>query len=589
MGKGTQPTLADAITEPALRAAAGERAFARGAAYFEDAAVTNLAVRGGTASARVAGGREYVVRLWAEGQGLGHSCTCPVGDAGEFCKHAVAAGLAWLAQQAGETLPRRIEEGESLVRQWLDEAPREKLVELLLEQTDNDPGLRSRLEAQAARANAKAGIDLKALKATVGKALAVSGFVSYQRMRGLLARAHAAADLIAGLLDDGHTAAATELSGYALKRGIAAYTRIDDSGGAFGDLLRSIAALHLKACRAAPPQPKAFGKQLFDLMLADDWGLVHFEDYAPLLDDAGLKTFRARAEREWARVPEFHEGDKNGGHRRPTEHFQITRIMETLARHAGDVDALVAIKSRDLAHPYRFLEIAEILVEAGRRDEALAWAERGQNAFPDRPDSRLVDFLAAEYHHLGRHEDATALAWQHFKQRPMLDAYQRLAATAGKARAWPAWRDKALRWIRKEYLAELERTRTRWSWQPGGHSLLVEVFLWEGDSDAALAEAQAGGCTESLWFKLAEAREHDHPGEAAQIYRNRLDTIVDRRNNDAYDEAAELVARIGGLMRRAKQEKEFAAWLDDIRKRHKAKRNFMQRLDAVTAVAAKSG
>jgi uncharacterized Zn finger protein len=35
------------------------------------------------------------VRLWAE-DGLVFSCDCPLGLDGEFCKHCVAAGLAWL-------------------------------------------------------------------------------------------------------------------------------------------------------------------------------------------------------------------------------------------------------------------------------------------------------------------------------------------------------------------------------------------------------------------------------------------------------------------------------------------------------------
>jgi uncharacterized Zn finger protein len=113
---------------------------------------------------------------------------------------------------------------------------------------------------------------------------------------------------------------------------------------------------------------------------------------------------------------------------------------------------------------------------------------------------------------------------------------------------------------------------------PHAPSLLVEIFLWEGDSDAALAEARAHGCTETLWFALAKAREQDHPAEAADIYRARLDGIVARKDNRAYDEATALVGKIRRLMRRAGQDQDFTAWLDTVRTRHKAKRNFMQRL-----------
>ena len=577
--------LNDLITEARLRTEAGDRAFARGAAYFESGAVTDLVVSDETINARVEGGDKYAVQLWNDEGALGHSCTCPVGDDGIFCKHGVAAGLAWLANQQDAPPARRGSDDLAGVREWLAAAPRETLEALLLEQALDDPALRSRLDAQAARAAAKKDIDIESLKETVGKALSVSGFVDYYGMRRFIERARPAVDLIAGLLADGHDEAARDLAQYALKRGIAAYQRTDDSGGGFGELLHEIAELHLKACRAAPPEPAAFGKQFFALQMLDDWGLLAFEDYAHFLGQEGLRVFRALAEKEWEKVPVrgAKAGQAESEPRTSTSYYRITSIMEALAREAKDTDALVAIKRRDLSLPYHYLEIAEILAAAGRCDEALAWAERGQKTFPDRPDSRLVEFLTDGYARRGRHEEALALAWEQFTHRPALDAYRHLHKVATRAGAWDTWRAKALAWLREEFLKSPQRDRRHWSWMPHGHSLLVEIFLWEKDSDAALAEAKAGGSTESLWFALAKARETDHPADAADIYRARLDGIVEQKHNRAYDEAAALVGKIRDLMRRTQQEQEFAVWLDAVRAKHKAKRNFMQRLDKAVA------
>jgi uncharacterized Zn finger protein len=582
---GAPPTGLALLTAARLRDEAGERAYARGAAYFESGAVTDLVVSDDTINARVMGGDEYAVQLWNENGALGYSCTCPVGEDGEFCKHGVAAGLAWLAGRGATRRAKGRKDDLAAIRAWLASAPRERLAELLLEQALNDPALRSRLDAQAARAGAKRDIDIKALKETVGKALAVSGFVDYYGMRRLIQRAWPAVELIAGLLADGHADTARELAQYALKRGIAAYERTDDSGGGFGDLLRQIAELHLKACRAAPPEPAAFGKQFFELQMRDDWGLVAFGDYAPLLGEAGLRVFRALAEKEWKKVPA--RGPKDADARLSTSYYRITSIMEALAREANDTDALVAIKSRDLTLPYHFLEIANVLAAAGRQDEALDWAERGHRAFLDRPDSRLVEFLADEYGQRGRHEEAIALSWEQFQRQPALVSYQCLKTSTERAGVWGEWRAKALAWLREDFLKAGKNKRSRWSWMASDHSLLVEIFLWEGDSDAALAEAKSSGCTESLWFELAEAREKDHPADATEIYRNRLDGIVEQKNNRAYDEAAALVAKVRDLMRRTRQEKEFAAWLETVRTKHKAKRNFMQRLEKIAAAAGK--
>lgn len=261
--------LNDLITEARLRTEAGERAFARGAAYFESGAVTDLVVSDETINARVVGGDEYAVQLWNDDGALGYSCTCPVGDDGVFCKHGVAAGLAWLAGQQSSVPGRRHKDDLAGVREWLAAAPRARLEELLLEQALDDPALRSRLDSQAARIAAKKDTDIKSLIETVGKALSVGGFVDYYGMSRFLEHARPAADLLAGLLEDGHAEAARELSPYALKRGIVVYQRTDDSGGGFadgiearaagqgrpdcgfGELLHEIAGLHLKACRAA--------------------------------------------------------------------------------------------------------------------------------------------------------------------------------------------------------------------------------------------------------------------------------------------------------------------------------------------------
>ncbi len=97
--------LAAVLTCRALCRVAGEQAFDRGGADFTGGPVHALDEHEGTLAATVRGTRDYRVKLRAERGDLAYACTCPVGAAGVFCKHGVAAGLAWLAQQeaAGRT------------------------------------------------------------------------------------------------------------------------------------------------------------------------------------------------------------------------------------------------------------------------------------------------------------------------------------------------------------------------------------------------------------------------------------------------------------------------------------------------------
>jgi hypothetical protein len=102
--------------------------------------------------------------------------------------------------------------------------------------------------------------------------------------------------------------------------------------------------------------------------------------------------------------------------------------MEALARATGDVDELVAIKSRDLSVAYHFLEIAQVCLDVGRDDEALDWAERGVRAFPIATDARLREFLADLYHRRSRHDDAMVTVRDAGKSRE------------GLRRSGPRWR-----------------------------------------------------------------------------------------------------------------------------------------------------
>ncbi len=561
------------ITETTLARLAGERSYARGVAYFESGAVAELDEARERIRARVVGGEEYDVVIRAERGALAHSCTCPVGESGEFCKHAVAAGLAWLASREGGDDESTPDSGDA-VRRHLESMDKRALVSLILSLAEDDAELRGRLESRALGGAAKA--DIAAIKALIRKALAVHGFVDYRGMRRLVARAHSVLELLGDLVRRGNAGTAAEAAEYALRLGLSSYENTDDSGGGFGEALRQLAAVHLDARKRAPGDSAALAKTLFELFLRDHWGFFRFEDYAPLLGAPGLARFRKLAETAWAKVPARTPDDRRSGF--DIGHFKISSLMEAIARWDGDIERLIEIKGRDLTTAHAFLGIAEILDQAGRADEALAWAGRGHEAFRDEQHEPLLDYLVSAYARCGRDADALALAWDRFRRWPGLGAYQRLKKCAGRGKDWPAWRAKALAQIREVSVRESRADRGS-IWRLTGNSLLVEIFLWEGDADAALIEAMAGGCTEHLWLQLAQALEAGRPEEAASIYQARIEPIVARTGNRAYDEAAALIARVKSLMRRTGRERDYAAWLDVLRSRHKAKRNFIARIE----------
>ena len=573
------------LTREELRRLAGPRSYERGESYFEGGRVRSLAEEKGTVTATVRGTRKYRVRLTLAGGGLTHACSCPIGADGALCKHGVAVGLEWLAHrgQSGTTARRRKSGSVTMndVRAYLSGQDPGVLVNLLIEHAADDDRLRERLLMMTAK-RAASGPDLTTFRRAIDQAIDTGEFIDYRSAFDYSQRIDDVINSMAELLDEGHAAEVVDLTEHALSAVEDAMGSVDDSDGHMGGILERVQELHHRACRKAKVDPTALAERLFAWELRTDWDTFFgaAATYADVLGEPGVARYRQLAEAEWARVPGLAGSGKDSD--RYGRRFRITHIMETLARESGDVDAVAAVKARDLSHAYNYLQIAELYKEAGRDDAALDWAERGAKAFPERTDSRLREFLANEYHRRKRRDEAMALIWADFADAPHLPEYKQLKAHAARIDQWPVWRDKALGFVREGIAARKRKAPQRaspWFLQPD-HSDLVEIFLWERKVETAWNEALAGGCSAALWMKLATKREAKHPEDAIPIYQRQVERSLARKNNDAYAEAVALLRRIHGLTARTGSHGAFASYLASIRTAHKPKRNFIKLLDS---------
>lgn len=579
-------SLATLLDRRSLRRMAGGRSFERGEEYFDDGHVRALVEHAGTATATVLGSREYRVKLWEKSGEIEYSCTCPVGAEGAFCKHCVAVGLALLAEQHGGGKASKKSKRASVtmddVRAYLAAQDKTALVDLLMKQAMDDDRLRERLLMTAARKGPK-GFDIETFRAAIDNAVEAGGDVDYRGMYEYAGGIDEVIDSVEELLKEGHADAVIELTEHALGAVEDAMESVDDSDGHMGGLLERLQEIHLAACNKARPDPEELANRLFERELHADYDVFYgaAETYAKVLGEKGLAVYRRLAEAEWARVPSLAPGrnDSEGYGRR----FRITHIMETLAGQSGDVEALVAVKRRDLSHAHAYLQIAEIYKQERKHDEALEWAERGLKAFPERTDARLREFLADEYHRRKRHNEAMALIWAEFAEAPHVDQYKKLKAHADRTSEWPAWREKALAFVRETIAGAKKKARKdQWAWAArADHSELVKIFLWEKDPEAAWREAKEGGCAGNLWLDLAAQREKAHPEDVLPVYRDRIEPVLAQKNNDAYKEAIGLIRKVKDLLTRLGRPGEIASYLESLRAAHKPKRNFMKLLDAM--------
>lgn len=470
------------------------------------------------------------------------------------------------------------------VRAHLEAQPAAELIALIIDHAKRDETLRERLLLEVA---ARAPVDRRerGYRQALERAIGHGPFIDYREAPTYFAGIETVLDSIERVTREA-PAMVMALMEYAIELIPAAMDGVDDSDGGWGELLPRVQELHHAACARARPDPLVLAERLFAWEMRTDWELFPHarERYETLLGARGCAHYAALADVEWQKVPVRLPGGRE--RTADSRRFRITSIMESLARRSGRVDDLVAVYARDLSSAYQYERIAQALIDAERPADAIRWGEAGLTALPKRDGTSLRTLLAEQYRRAKRVDDALELLWVNFAEMPSLRHYQALATMARRARTWPTWRERAIAVVRGTIAASRSTGRGS-AWDIGADgSLLVEILLWEQDADGAWAAASAQGCHERLWLALASHRERAHPADALQVYQRVLDRLLQRADTHVYPEAVRTVRTIARLMERTASRHAVADFIAAVRRRHKAKRNFIALLDAANLVGA---
>ena len=560
----------------ALRDMAGEKVFARGVDYHEAGQVEIVTLDASRVLASVIGSELYRCELVGAGRKFSGVCSCRAFSDWDFCKHLVATALAAnsLGQGALEQASGRL----AKIREHLRSRGVEGLVEMVVRLAERDPSLLKELELSAAVATA----DDKTLYAQFKKAITdvtrTRDYVEYGEARRWAQGIESVLDRIAGLVESGRAALVLRLLDYFFARMDEALGSIDDSDGEGGGVYAKACEIHGAACREAKPDPVELARDLFAREVDSGWDFFHgaSETYEDVLGDVGLAEYRRLASEASQKIKPRRAGRQQVEDDQLSNRYAVAAILERFAERDGDIDGIIAIRAKDLSTAYDYLGIAQLCLDHGREPEALKWAEEGLWQFEDNPDQRLVLFASDLYQRIGREQDADKLLWRTFERHPSLALYERLKTAAGTdRRSTDAVRDRALAWLRAEVEKPTGRSGMRWS---SPTELLVQMAMTEGLLTDAWSVVNSHRCSERLLEQLAEASEQSHPAESLKVYSDRVERMVRTGGQSNYENACRIVGRIRRLREGLGETKQHAAYLDDLRNRHKAKRNFMKLL-----------
>lgn len=568
------------ISKSTLKNLAGTTTFEHGQAYFSSNAVQRLRNTGKKITATVQGTRTYQTELSVENNQLAYDCTCPHAADGYFCKHGVALGLAWLAKKGDGSLGKEPHDPWRDIEAYLNTQNPETLIELLLDVAQRDDRLYQSLWLKAERANNPSNV-VSAFRQAIDNAT-VTDNLSDDYWEDASYCADDITPVLASLeelLQPDTAAVLIELAEYAMQRIAKLFNEIEmnDSEGECNDIIDRLDALHLNACLMARPEPAKLAERLFRFKTALPCTPFSFdvETYQQALGAQGLHRYRQLAEAQWRKPVDV---DTKG--RYNASRATIRRIMEQLAKASGDIDELVAIKASDLSSAYDYLDIAQTWVDVEQPDKALDWAERGLRAFPKQTDNRLRDFLVAAYLTRQRNDEALELTWIQFEEAPTLHHYKKLHNVASPLECWPTQRERALTAVGKFIVNQFAKAiQLKPKPAQPDYSLFVEIALWEKDLDDAWQSACAGFCREDLQRQLAGELEASRPNDAVSLYRRLIAPTVEQTNNAAYDEAIQLIKKMGRLMKMLNQSQDFDQYLAQLRVQYKLKRNFIKLLE----------
>ena len=377
--------------------------------------------------------------------------SCPAFSDAGFGKHLVATALT--ANSLGSAGLEQVSSRFGKIREHLRARGVERLIQMIVGLAEHDPMLLKELELSVAAANADDTTLFAQFKKAITEATRTHGFVEYYEMRDWAQGIDTVLGQLESLVENGRAAVVLRLLDHLFARMDQALDNIDDFDGAGAGTCVRAREIHLAACRQARPDPIALARDLFAREVNSDWELFYGASaaYQDVLGDTGLAEYRKLASAAWHKIKPLRATGRQAVDDQYGARFALAAVLEGFAEREGDVDGIIAIRTKDLSTAYDYLGIAQLCLENARESEALKWAEEGLWQFEDDPDERLIFFASDLYRRTGREEDADNLLWRTFERRPSIALYERLKSAARADRtSLNALRDRAFGWLRAQ-------------------------------------------------------------------------------------------------------------------------------------------
>jgi uncharacterized Zn finger protein len=552
------------ISESLLVKLAGQAAYERGSAYFDDGRVSSVDSNDRRTVAVVEGSQPYRVELRHTDKVLEGACECPASEGIDFCKHCVAVALVLRGRQAHE---HTLKDGDGIdkIAAYLALQPPAALVAELLDVLPRLPELKDKLLLKAEIAGGT--VSARSLKKTITQVTRPKPLWEYRHVAAYFARIESAVETIGAVARDLPAELLLELALYGIERVGRALEQVDDSGGYRFATQEALRNLHSEALARVAWSPERKAAHLLDVAAGDPWDQFSGVPgaYAEALGEAGLAAFYSAAETRLNALPPLPNG-ADFDTKRP--YLVLADYLVSRAEADEDWDALIALAFRTATHERDYQRIAELHLRKGDADGAAKWLTHADEL--SGPDRATSEPLWVEIH-AARKDWSAALDTQRrvFESQPSYALYAELLDLAKQAGVADRARSDIQAWLRA-------RHRSTWIDQERAYTLaqiLRDEQNWEGVYEALAHRAY----DPSYLLDGARWIASSLPGQSCDLYARAIDATIQRKAKRSYETAVAILAESESIFD-VVDPNAFSTYVESLRLRHRQKRNFIAAL-----------
>jgi uncharacterized Zn finger protein len=508
---------------------------------------------------------------------------------------------------AEDAISRRTRESPTdVLRPYLNKQTKEQLVELIDELATSFPAVQKALQDRSELAEGTAQKLVKSVRREIRELGTKPGWQNYWDGEGYTPDYSGVRDRLTVLLERGRFDEIVELGKELRESGVRHVEMSHDEGETATQIVSCLNVVFRALSRSSLPSSEQ-ALWAIEAALSDDYDLCQGADAFWEEAKTSAADWNVVADQLLQRLKRLPAVEGDDSFSRNYRRDRVTDWLIHALQYAGREDEIIPLCRQEAEQTGSYVRLVSYLVEADRQEEAEQWIRKGIEATQVKWPG-----IAHQLRQMQREMRASEKDWlrvaafyaEDFFAQPTLQAYQEMQKAAERAEVWPAVRAAALHYLETGELPKkasakgrpaaawplpetgLTEVSPRWRRQFPIVDTLIEVAIAEKRTEDIIrwydrrgADRTTWGWSASLDDTVARALADTHPERAVAIWKQMAEDSIAQANKNAYQTAGVYLRQVHRLLKQMGKEKEWQAYVAELRQANVRKRRFLEVLD----------